>query len=318
VKVIFLLLLLKLKIDDEIAFEGITVWKEISNSEPLMMEYTGALPKKLYRYRSIVPKVMDERLINFEILEEAIFLAGLKDLNDPDEGRFLMKFEGERKEIYSFWKDAIQSIQGDLPILKINSQAAFNTERVLSDGGAVPENIVKHTRSVLENIVRIASFTTDPVNYSMWANYAKYYHPIDGVIDHAGICIEYECDKNWLHLNLHPVEYSDVLPILNPVSFSGEELVKTLYMKTREWRGEEEWRIMSVIQAYPPFSRNLTTNSKIKISGSITGVIFGIKTPDEVIKEIISKVSLEKPDILFKKIMLNPTTYKRELVLLNG
>lgn len=293
------------------------MWKEIKNSEPLMMEYMGALPNKLYRYRSIDPNVMNERLINFEILEEGIFLAGLKDLNDPDEGRFLMEFAGTRAEIYSFWKDAIQSTQGNLPTLKIHSQAKSNTDSVLKNGGRVPENVVKHTRNVLENIVRVASFTTDPVNYSMWANYAKYFHPVEGAIDHAGICIEYECDKNWLPLNLHPVEYSDMLPILNPVRLSVEELVKTLYMKTREWRGEEEWRIMSLIQAYPPFPINLTTNSKVKISGSITGVIFGIKTPKEAIKEIIKRVSLEKPDILFKKINLNPTTYRRELVLLS-
>jgi hypothetical protein len=292
------------------------MWKEISDKEQSMVEYKGVIPNKLYRYRSIDPETIDERLINFEILDEAIFLAGLKDLNDPDEGRFLMEFDGTKEEIFAFWKSAIQAVKVTSSSKQVDDEANINTARVIKDSSKVPDYIVHQTRNVLENLVRVACFTTEPVNYSMWANYAKYFHPTKGPQDHAGVCIEYKCDDNWKAINLHPVEYTNILPKLNPVTLMEKDLVQTLYMKTREWRGEEEWRIMSVIKAKPPFPKNLTANSKVKISDSVTGVIFGMKTPEAIVKDIVAKVTIKRPDITFQKVIKNPTTYCRELIKL--
>ena len=55
------------------------------------IRYDGELPSTLFRYRSISSKTI-ERLLNFEILESGVYLSSLKQLNDPDEGRFLVRF----------------------------------------------------------------------------------------------------------------------------------------------------------------------------------------------------------------------------------
>jgi hypothetical protein len=87
---------------------------------------------------------------------------------------------------------------------------------------------------VLERVQRVACFTTQAVNYSMWANYAKFVHPTNGPIDHGGICLEYQCDESWRNTTLHPVEYSDTVPEIDIVNRDESELIKVLYTKSRE------------------------------------------------------------------------------------
>lgn len=288
------------------------MWTKANPNAKMLISYSGSFPEKLYRYRTVSSANLD-RLVNFEIIDEAIYLAGLKDLNDPDEGRFLIKFEGSRTEIMEYWKEAMKSSYPAWSIAEIESEASSYTERVISSGYIIPEHVVHFTRYVLEHILRVACFTTQPVNYSMWANYAKYIHPTDGPIEHGGICLEYYCDEAWRCGNLHPVEYSDTIPEINVTKRDENELAKVVYKKSREWRCEEEWRIMSIIQSMPPFPDNLTANSKIKLENSIASVIFGLNTPKELIEEIRARVSAAKPKILFKQVVHDPTTFNRQL-----
>lgn len=293
------------------------MWKKSNPTIIPMITYAGDLPTRLYRYRSISPGNID-RLIDFEILDECIFLAGLKDLNDPDEGRFLMSFSGTPQEIIDYWSLAIRKTSPGLLDTEIKMQAESNARQIIANDFAVSDHVVSYTRSVLETIVRVACFTTHPVNYSMWANYAKYYHPADGPIDHAGVCIEYRCDASWRPGNLHPVEYSDDLPVVKLINRQEFDLVKTLYKKTREWRGEDEWRIMSIIDAKPPYPANLTANSKVKLENSVAAVIFGKNTPGTIIDQIKTRVSMKKPSVIFKRVVRNPLTYNRELAVLTS
>ncbi|MDQ7842038.1 MAG: hypothetical protein RDU83_13615, partial [bacterium] len=84
------------------------MWEAADQTAKPLISYSGSLPTKLYRYRSVSADNLG-RLIEFEILEEGVYLAGLKDLNDPDEGRFLIKFEGSRSQIASYWREAFRS-----------------------------------------------------------------------------------------------------------------------------------------------------------------------------------------------------------------
>ncbi|UUZ75877.1 DUF2971 domain-containing protein [Polaromonas sp. P1(28)-13] len=219
---------------------------------------------------------------------EVVHLAGLKDLNDPDEGRFVVKFKGSYSEILDFWRAALRATDPTLASEEVEAIAKSNTDEVVRSGYAPQERVVAFTRHVIEHVVRVACFTKLPLNYSMWSNYAKYFDPVAGPLDHGGICIEYRCDDSWRGANLHPVKYSDALPEINAIERSELNLVNTVYMKTKEWRCEEEWRIMSVIQSTPPFPANFAANSKIKIENGVSSVIFGLNTPDSVIDEIRS------------------------------
>lgn len=288
------------------------MWKEADRNAKMLISYKGNLPEKLYRYRTVTEANLD-RIINFEIIEEAVFLAGLKDLNDPDEGRFLIRLDGNRTEIMQYWREALKSTHPGLSLTEIEKEANSLTEKVIKSGNEIPEHVIQFTRYAIENVVRVACFTTQPVNYSMWTNYAKYIDPNIGPVEHGGICIEYNCDDAWRSGNPHPVEYSDIVPEINVVKRDEHEITKAIYQKSREWRCEEEWRVMSIIQTIPPFPDNFTTNSKIKIENGVAGVIFGLNTPSVLIDTIRKMVSVAKPNISFKQVFRDPQTFNRQL-----
>lgn len=147
----------------------------------------------------------------------------------------------------------------------------------------------------------------------MWANYAKYFDSSDAALGHGGVCIEYACDENWRSVNLHPVLYSDDIPRINPVPRDEAELVKAVYSKSSEWRCENEWRAFMVIQSTPPFPENLTENSKIRVEGGVSGVVFGLKTPNEIITEVRQRLEQASRKISLRQVVRDPTTYDRVL-----
>ena len=289
------------------------MWTPSDPDERKYISYTGPLPNRLYRYRTVSRTNLD-RLIEFEVLGEAIYLAGMGELNDPDEGRFKITFGDCYKDVLSYWRGAISRHSPALSSDQVEAQARSNADETAAFGYQPPDRVVDYTRSVLEKVVRVACFTTQPTNYSMWANYAKYFDDDGRAHDHAGVCIEYVCDEAWRTTTLHPVEYSDEVPEVNVVAGIELDIVRAMYQKSREWRCEEEWRITSVIQSMPPFPANLTANSKIKIEGAVSAVIFGMKAPDYLIREIQARVAESKPDIRFRKVVRDARTFTRKVV----
>lgn len=277
------------------------------------ISYDGPLPKNLYRYRSFSPATID-RLINFELLDEAIYLAALRDLNDPDEGRFRINFGTNYDDVLGFWRQAIASTEPNTTSAEVEERSKILAQEVAASGYKVPNHVINYTRGVLEQIVRVACFTTQPTNYSMWANYAKYIDATGNSTDHAGICIEYLCDEGYRNTTLHPVQYSDLVPEINVTNLSEEDLVRAIYSKSLEWQCESEWRITSVIAAKPPFPSNLAANSKIKLEGAVRSVIFGLKTHESVIQTFVSRLQPLKPNISFKRVIQDFSTFQRKVV----
>lgn len=289
------------------------MWKAMTDAAEPLISYSGSLPAKLYRYRSVSPSTLDQRIIDFEILEEGVYLSGLKDLNDPDEGRFIVSFEGTREEIASYWKEAFKSVGVAISLKDAERLAYLRADEIIAAGRRVPKPVVDYTRRVIEYVLRVACFTTLPTNYSMWANYAKYSDGSKVSIDHGGICIEYTCDESWRSVNLHPVMYSDDVPKINPVTRDELELVKAIYSKSSEWRCENEWRIFMILQSMPPFPSNLELNSKVRLEGSVSGIIFGLKTPDHVIAQVSGRIKQAGRAITLRRVVRDPTTYERVL-----
>ena len=82
------------------------MWKEIDWSDGYIT-YSGELPNYLYRYRSINMQSID-RLMDFELCEETIYLAGLNELNDPNEGRLSVRFSENISDIKSFFFESME------------------------------------------------------------------------------------------------------------------------------------------------------------------------------------------------------------------
>ena len=290
------------------------MWK-LADSSPRWIAHKGALPERLYRYRRVTPETLD-RLINFEVLGEAVFLAALKDLNDPDEFRFVLKFNGTREEIFNHWCALLREASPATSVENIEAEARVRAEMVLSNNNSAPIAVLEEMRNIFSNVMRVACFTTDPVNYSMWANYAQCVTQQGATVGHGGICIEYVCDEGWRHSTLCPVEYSHSIPVLNVLSRDEADMVGALYSKAYEWRAEEEWRITGLIHAMPPFPENLAANAKVKFEGAVASVIFGMATPNNVIEEIASQIRAKNSMVALKRVVRDSVSYERKVIAL--
>lgn len=273
------------------------MWKEIDWGDGYIT-YPEDLPNYLYRYRSINMQSID-RLMDFELCDEAIYLAGLNELNDPNEGRFLVRFSENVSDIKSFF---FESMEDEYPNI---SQRRIEAEKralrvVLSEFKPTPE-IIKDYRDKIGQVFRVACFTEDCFNTPMWANYAKFIDK-EKTIDRAGLCIEYRVDEGFKSLNLHPVDYTDSVPIVRVDKDIEDFSNKIFYVKHTSWSYEKEWRISSVLQATYPFEKLLTTNSKLRLESSINAIIFGEYTPSSIIKKIFEKVNNANPSIEFKQV----------------
>lgn len=293
--------------------EKLEKWTERDPNQKSYLTYQGELPPSLFRYRTVRPDTVD-RLIDFEIAQEGIYLSALKDLNDPDEARFSVRFAGSNENIVSYFWRGIRQSQPFLSDEAVMAIAQKNFQELRGNNFVPPDYVVHDMRHSLMHVLRVACFTTSPTNFSMWANYAKHMDAGGKVTDHAGICIEYRCDESWRGSALHPVHYSDDVPEINPVERNEEAFAKVLYMKSREWRGEEEWRISSVLQTSPPFEGNWQANCKIKVQGAVAAVIFGMNAPQEMVEDIAARVKKARPDIALKRVVRNPLTWVREVV----
>ncbi|MGB4858203.1 MAG: DUF2971 domain-containing protein, partial [Dokdonella sp.] len=178
-----------------------------------------------------------------------------------------------------------------------------------SQGRLADAETCNMVRAAFGRLARVACFSTNPTNYSMWANYAKYEATNGNAIGHAGVCIEYNCDSTWSNLQLRPITYIDDVPIVDPTLQSDTAVADALYTKSREWRGEDEWRISSVIATTPPLAANFAANSKIRIEGGVSSIIFGINTPPDVISEFMGRCTL--PYIKYSRVARNAVTHVR-------
>src|SRR4051812_48797339 len=97
--------------------------------------YNGDLPKTLYRYRSLRSRSQFRNVMN-EILGEQVFLAPLKSLNDPDEGRMLIRFPRDPVAAFEFFYATLTPAQQAAP--NANALAANRVKNLVDSGYQVP------------------------------------------------------------------------------------------------------------------------------------------------------------------------------------
>lgn len=271
-------------------------------------KFSGTFPKFLYRYRQLSPASVGHRVTS-EILDEAVFLAGAGDLNDPDEGRIQWRIDGDRES-------AIRLIAGVLGSegpysgnpTDLIARAWKIAANMVGHGTSVPKHISDGLHEIVSKLVRVVCFTTDPLNQPMWAHYGKYVDS-DQEITNGGLCIEYEPQDSWRNAGLHPVEYRSPRPMINMLAREGlpMALAQAMRVKSVDWSYENEWRITSFLQATsPPWPTNLAANSRLQLSGSVRSVIFGLATPVSVIDEVASIVRTNRPNLRLMRVQRSP------------
>jgi hypothetical protein len=119
---------------------------------------------------------------------------------------------------------------------------------------------VKSPKSLSELLIpggtRVCSLSASLSDVRLWSYYA------DG---HRGIAIE--IDFEGMESQIHKVEYVNQLKEINNALSSGTETTEILRIKANHWAYEKEFRIIS-------------DEESISTQGRISGVYFGLRTPE--------------------------------------
>lgn len=285
----------------------------ISNWSPLPQgwvasPFSGTLPSTLFRYRSLSNDWIRERL-EFEVLEEAIFLAGADTLNDPDEGRVRWAVRGSFDVAIGVVMNVLLAQnKGQNPIELIPQASAI--AKAMVGSSKVPKETAGQMHEILGKLLRIACFTTRPLNGPMWTHYGNYVDGNGGVTPHGGLCIEYEVDESWRFAGLRPVEYLESRPEINMLERGSLEaqFAHAVRVKSPDWAYEDEWRLVAYIEAKPPLPCNLATNSKLKLEGSIRSVILGLNANASIAEKVISAIQTKAPKLALKRVVRDELT----------
>ncbi len=280
------------------------------------VQFAGALPDVIYRYRQIRADSLETKILS-EIIEETVFLAGMGELNDPDEGRIRWVFDGSEEDIYQFWKRALREQNSDATRNDIRKEARERTASIMREQRVVRPSIINEFNSLIDNLARVACFTANSLNNAMWSHYGKWVKDSGGgFIEHGGICIEYECGEARRTLGFGPVSYSQDRPTVNILASQHEralQTVKGLFVKDPSWSYEDEWRMVAFIQAQPPFPQNLTQHSKLRFEGSVRAVIFGLNTTDKTIQDVESILKAHHCQVPLQRVYRHPSTQKLDI-----
>jgi hypothetical protein len=284
------------------------VWEPIGENWTTL-KFEGTLPPVLYRYRKVKIDEL-ERLIEFEVVDEAVFLAGIGQLNDPDEGRIRWVLDGSQEIIYEHLKEVITKQNPTMSRVAIKREAQETARTIMTEGRVIRPSIIEQFNSFISNLVRVACFTTHPVNKPMWSHYGNL---IDGLrtLEHGGICIEYNCGESWRHMGLCPVSYSSDRPSINMIGSDHErglQLTKAMFFKDSRWGYEDEWRIAAYMEKNAFYPANLEINSRLQFPNCILSVIFGLNAPDNMIERVRNILNAHGRNVPLKRIVRDSST----------
>ncbi|WP_165724953.1 DUF2971 domain-containing protein [Pseudoalteromonas sp. SA25] len=234
-------------------------------------------PKTIFRYRDISVNSL------LEITTSSFYASKPSAFNDPFDCDFY--WDGQLNEDLKNHLVSINNTQGQLKFDKVEMSS-------LEEG----------IKNDVQNL-GIVCFTTDPLNPLMWAHYSN---------SHRGICIEYKVEGVLESETFRKVKYNRA----DKVIVNSFELIKNgydmgsffddiVYSKLKEWKYEEEWRLM-LIQP---------TKRLISLASPIESVTFGLKCPDA---EVIKVLNILKLNFLsgitkaFRVRITNKGTMERE------
>jgi Protein of unknown function (DUF2971) len=284
---------------------------ETEQSEVLALKRSN-FPKALYRYRSL------ERLAYTleELRDGYVFLSNPADFNDPYDSALSASYEQVQKQLLEkiapeygydpnteskFFQLLGEKEKEEWSIHKQHEQQAYES---LMGGllslfyGPSAFRGNQDLFSSFRDLVRVSCFTTNPNSVVMWSHYAN---------QHKGICVEFSGSSMLSSTKilevLHPVRYTeelfhffsffnlkiDVDQVPN-VNFDGWPILAACH-KSKEWRYEKEWRLVSVDPANRKVPKFFLDSYGIKPSRIILG--HRIDRADQAaIQELAQKISV--------------------------
>ena len=206
-------------------------------------ESTIPTPPTLYKFCSFnewTPSIFERNEIYFQSPD---------CFNDPFDSKIPTTYEGTEDQRVSRLKEIWRKgPHKDKPEETLHEEAV----RVVKAGQDVPVVLKTSMRTVdrLRKQMGIFCMTQKNDDILMWSHYANH---------HTGFCLEFQTSNNFfgkaMPLKKH---YSAKRPCVNLInSPNPKEMVEALLTKAKDWKDEEEWRVIDYIngpgpQTYPP------------------------------------------------------------------
>lgn len=186
------------------------------------------MPDRLYYYCSLGD---DEHKLWFEqmVLDRLIYFRRRGELNDPNELRPTIVFEGTEAEVRQFIKQLIAERRPSLnPAQRVQLTGQLRYLYTRGDLSSV----------LHESLDRVGVFclSESQEHPLMWAHYAQ---------GHRGVCIEFDANVPPLSLT-EPLLYTDQRPVINRLRDSATQIIqKSVLTKSLLWSYEREWRAIA-------------------------------------------------------------------------
>lgn len=240
---------------------------------------TGLYPKRLFKYTPI-------NTLKKALEVPSIYFAAAEDFNDPFELKYYLEHDYTKEDWITYLEKQGYSPQESILKAKEIIANPLNTEEIVSN--AVEKEMKR---------LGILCLTGDNDNLLMWAHYAD---------EHKGVCIEYDLEAD-IEAFCFPnkVDYTDEYVKFNYLR-GQEHVTDCIFHKSKDWKYENEYRIVRMGYARKPVPINKET---------IKCIYFGCKCPNKDIKEIITLIQNKNYNhIQIKKAEQDEKSYKLHFV----
>lgn len=255
----------------------------------------------LYKYRGFAKESSEKEWTKNIISEQELFFSGIEAFNDPFDGKVKLKFDGKLNEI----KAAQVRVQYTNRLVKEDKFEGITiSDSVDLINGKFDEDLIKDIkfRDDLEKRVQeihnnkgVLALSSIPDNILMWSHYSD---------NHFGICFGFDWDsEDEVFGKYKKVKYQTHYDEVWSWLHTDDEIVEgIIYNKSIDWSYEKEFRIITDnIKAVKFDKRNLKE------------IIFGCKTKQEDIDEIVEMVKKHDLKVVFKKAKIDVNTYTLNL-----
>ncbi|WP_163401536.1 DUF2971 domain-containing protein [Flavobacterium fluviatile] len=211
--------------------------------------------KSVYKYHRI-NKFLYDLLINNEI-----WFSDPYSFNDPFDCNLTIDGNNTPEQIKNYFKIANWNKSRDIDET-IQQLIATNFQ----DQEAFQKKINSISKQVIGKL-GLTCFTQTKDNLLMWAHYTE---------DHKGICLEFDHSKDLEFFRpFKKVEYDKVYPTYNYYNDKKNVVGQLMLHKSDHWKYEKEVRLIKKKTGLYTFKPEC-----------LTGIYFGVRTPNEQIKTI--------------------------------
>lgn len=237
--------------------------------------FTEAAPHHLYKYTGFDESSQDSiRRLEDVVLRSTIYLSSPRDFNDPFDMSAFFDFSGTPQEKRERIKAILKRLKPELGYVKREQEIT----RSLSE----PEQLINSAESAFQQQIDKAGvycLTSDPRHILMWSHYAR---------NHKGLCFQFSVPSDiYTFCAAMRMDYSEEYPVVRWINDDHRELQQMILRKSKLWKYEDEYRIVSIGNA----GRHLKFRPQ-----ALSAIIFGCNCADSTRQAVIEMLRRRQVD----------------------